>query len=179
MRYFLMIFSVPVFAIEWLIGIPIAIIAIFGAEIICIFGLKKDGNLRQPLRAVFQPRDNPAIGDDLWKKDNPTYSDFDLASSYIRRNAAYGYQSLVAMPVGDDIKIFGNPKIHDGKNGIAGWYFAIDEFGVWQWVWIRDNGDGTCWRGEYGWSVINYSLILKGSLNLVFIARKFNFKVTT
>jgi len=79
------------------------------------------------------------------------------------------------MPVNSDTKVFGNPSIHDGVNGIAGWYFAIDKFGVFQLVWIKDRGNGTCYRGEYGWSVINYSEILKGSLNLVFFFRSYNF----
>lgn len=167
-----MIFTVPIFIIEWMIGIVIALIAILGAEVICLVSLKKDGNLRQPFRAIFQPADNPAIGDAKWKESNPTYSDFGLASSYIRRNAAYGYQSLVGMPVQNNPTIFGNPKTHDGVNGVAGWYFAIDQYGVWQFVWVKSTG----WRGEYGWSVINYSPIMKGSLNLVFFARKFDFQ---
>jgi hypothetical protein len=175
MRYLLLIITIPLFIVEWFLGIQIALIAILGAEIICLLSLKKDGNLRQPFKSIFQPADNLAIGDASWKESNPTYSDFRLAASYIRRNAAYGYQSLAGLPVQDAPQIFGNPLIHDGIYGIAGIYLAIDRFGVWQMVWIKDNSDGTCWRGEYGWSVINYSPILKGSLNLVFLARKYNF----
>jgi hypothetical protein len=176
MKYLLLLPTAILFAIEWFIGIVLALIAIIFSEVICIIGLRKDNNLRQPLRALFQPIDNLAIGDAEWKTDNPTLSDFGLAATYLRRNAAYGYQSLVSCPLGTN-KVFGDTSIRDGVNGKSGWFFVINSKGFWQLCFIKDLGNGKCLRGDYGWSLVNASVLLTGSLQLTLLVRFYNFKV--
>lgn len=183
MKYALLPLTIILFLIEWTIGIVVALISILFSEVICLVALKSDGNLRQPFRAIFQPADNPAIGDDMWKQEHPTYSNFGLASSYLRRNAAYGYQYLCRVSVNPGIGwksiTTGNINITDGVNGIAGWYFAINQYGFFEFVWIYDRGNGKCWRGEYGWEIVNCSQSLAGQLNLVLFVRQFNFTPRT
>jgi hypothetical protein len=63
MRYLLLFITIPVFVIDWVIGIIMAILAFLMAYINANL-LDTNGNITQPfLRALFQPRDNPAIGD--------------------------------------------------------------------------------------------------------------------
>ena len=173
MRYLFLPFTLSLFAIEWCVGIILAISAFPLAYVLALM-VDSKGNLPQPFRAIYQPEDNAAWGDSSWKNDNPPMSNYQLARSYLQRNAAYGYQSLIACPVGD-VRTFGNTLIHDDTNGVAGWYLAINQYGFFEFVWIHDLGNGRCIRGEYGWSLCNYSEILKGSLQLCFIARTFDF----
>ena len=174
MKYLLLLPTAILFVIEWFIGIVLALISILFSEVICIIGLRKDNNLRQPLRALFQPVDNLAIGDAEWKTEHPTYSDFDLAATYLRRNAAYGYQSLVSCPIGKNT-VFGDTSIKDGNYGVSGWFFVINDKGFWQWCFIKNLGKGKCLRGDYGWSLVNASVLLTGSLQLTFLFRFYNF----
>ena len=169
-----MIISIPLFIIEWLIGVFLALVAILFAEVIALF-VNKDGNLPFILKQLFQPRDNPCWGDESWAKDNPTYSKYRLSASYLRRNAAYGYQSLVSCPTSPIVKTYGDTTIRDDVHGKAGWFLVINEGGYFELVWIIDLTNGRCVRGEYGWSLINTSKELEGSLQLVLLARFMNF----
>ena len=161
------------FAIEWVVGILLALFAICFAEFLALF-VNKMGDLRQPLRALFQPIDNPCWGDASWIEEHPTYSKWRLSASYLRRNAAYGYQSLVSCKLGKNT-IYGDTTIRDGVNGKAGWFVVINEFGCFQIQIIIPVGFKRCFRMDYGWSLINSSML--GSLQLVFIGRFYNFGV--
>lgn len=173
MRYALLPLTIILFVLEWVVGIVVALSAILFAEVIALF-VDEKGDLPFPLRQLYQPADNKCWGDASWKEEHPSYSNFGLASSYLRRNAAYGYRYFCRLPVGTPT-IFGNTGIKDCVDGVAGWYFAINQYGIFEFCWIKDMGNGKCWRGEYGWSLANYSEVLKGQLNLVFIVRQFDF----
>ena len=147
-----MILSIPLFIIEWLIGVFLALIAILFAEVIALF-VNKDGNLPWGLRHIFQPLDNPCWGDASWIAEHPTYSKWRLSASYLRRNAAYGYQSLVAIPLPISVKTYGDLSIQDGDNGKAGWFFILGNNGAFEFCWILSLRNGSCLRGEYGWAL--------------------------
>ena len=173
MRYLLLPLTAILFAIEWLLGIFFALVAILFAEVIALF-VNKNGDLPWGLRQLFQPVDNKCWGDEEWSRDNPTYSTYRLCASYLRRNAAYGYQSLAEVPVSDN-HFFGDLSIRDGIGGRDGWLFVVNSKGFWQLCFILNLGNGKCLRGDYGWSLVNASALLTGSLQLTFLFRFYNF----
>ena len=85
--------------LKWL---PLAILSILGTivsyfitPIACLF-LTPEGDLRY-LKGYLQTTDNLAIGDGFWTRDNPTYSRYKLAVTWLWRNPAQGLdQKLMA-----------------------------------------------------------------------------------
>ena len=65
------------------------------APIICLF-VKADGNL---VFSWFGTPDAPAIGAEFWKRDNPNYSDYRLAVTWMWRNPAQGFDQIVQAKV--------------------------------------------------------------------------------
>jgi hypothetical protein len=49
---------------------------------------------------------------------------------------------------------WGNLNIADGKNGVAGWFFIIDDSGRWNFSYVWNLGNGHCMRGELGWYLL-------------------------
>ena len=84
--------------------------------------VQSDGNLPRWLR-WFQPSDNLAIGDALWKAEHPGYSNYMLALTYMNRNPAQGFDQLLQADVSEStpVKVSGNLYIRVGPKGIGGW----------------------------------------------------------
>ena len=83
--------------------------------------VQSDGNLPRWLK-WFQPSDNLAIGDALWKAEHPDYSDYMLALSYMNRNPAQGFDQFLQANVSETtpVKVRGNLYIRVGPKGIGG-----------------------------------------------------------
>ena len=169
-----LIHKVILFAIEWVVGIVLAIVSTPFYPIIALF-VNRDGNLPQPLRAIYQPADNPCWGDADWFTEHPHASKWWLSTTYLFRNNCYGYQSLVSCTLPKSVKVFGNTQISD-SNAISGWYFILGDNGTFEFCFIYPLPSGkSCIRGEYGWSLKpianHYEHPLLGSLQLVLLAR--------
>ena len=87
--------------LKWLclaiVSIIGTIVSYFLTPILCLF-LDKDGNLKYG-RSLFQPSDNPAIGDMLWVNEHPAYGNYRLAVSYCWRNPAQGLDKMLGANV--------------------------------------------------------------------------------
>ena len=90
--------------------------------------VQSDGNLPRGLK-WFQPSDNLAIGDALWKSEHPDYSDYMLALSYMNRNPAQGFDQFLQADVSETtpVKVRGNLYIRVGPKGIGGWYLITSK----------------------------------------------------
>jgi len=105
-----------IFAIaSWIL----TIIAYLFAPIIVLF--QKDGEL---VLSVFGTPDAPAIGADFWKRDNPTYSDYQLAVTWMWRNPAQSFDLMCKAYVAYNtmVDVRGNIGIRDTKPSIGGWF---------------------------------------------------------
>lgn len=113
--------------------------------------IDKDGNLPHSLR-WFQPSDNLAIGDAMWKIEHPGWSNYQLARSYMMRNLAQGFDQFLAADVTDKThgRVWGNPDIRDAHKGVAGWYF-ITANGYFHLAWIIPIGFDKCLTSGFGW----------------------------
>jgi hypothetical protein len=128
-------------------------------------GLDKDKNLKYG-RALFQPPDNPAVGDSSWKREHPIDTDYELAVSYLWRNPAQGFQlgyaaaDISVLDPKAPIRVYGNIFITagvsvavDGKTkivGETGWYKVI--IGKhWHWRSIKRWPFGIYTSSEFGW----------------------------
>ena len=175
----MLLLSVPLFTIEWLVGIVLAVIAFFGSPVIALF-VDYEGNLPWGLRHLFQPLDNPCYGDQSWIDEHPNASRWYLTMTYLARNAAYGYQSLVAYPLPKTIKVYGDVYIQDGEQAKAGWYLILGDNGAFEFSFIIKLLGNHCMRGDYGWSLKplakGYESVLAGSLQLVLGVRFMEFR---
>jgi hypothetical protein len=142
-------------------SIILTLIAYLITPVLALF-LDAEGNLRFG-RSIFQPPDNPAIGDASWKDEHPYDTDYKLAVSYLWRNPAQGFQlgfagadlwvlnELAMVKVEGDITITGG--INDGVDyllGKTGWFqVSIGEY--WHWRNIKHWGFGIYTSSEFGW----------------------------
>ena len=119
--------------------------------------VQSDGNLPRWLK-WFQPSDNLAIGDALWKAEHPDYSDYMLALSYMNRNPAQGFDQFLQANVSETtpVKVRGNLYIRVGPKGIGGWYLITskDYFHltyVLPMTWFGE----FCITGGFGWRLVS------------------------
>ena len=131
------------------------IISYIFAPLIVLF-VKSDGNL---VLSWFGTSDNPAIGDALWKQNNPTLNDYELRITWMWRNPAQGFDQLLRANVTfkSPCKVYGNINIGD-TDGISG-YYLITCNGYFHFAYVLPIGFGHCVEGGLGWRLNN---IVKG-----------------
>ena len=161
--------------------ILLASISAFGKLFSFLFGwlliapwiwVKMDGNYPQPIRALFQPSDSPAIGDSMYAENQMAWTSKlpRWIAYYIRatcwstaRNPFYGFDSLVGFTIQNPISCVesGDPKTDIGlqatfgclkrsvRNGNGRLYFDYKVAGSWT------NSYGYMYR--LGWSINSFS----------------------
>lgn len=118
--------------------------------------VQADGNLPRCL-SWFQPSDNKAVGDEIWREEHPGDTPYELALSYMNRNPAQGFDQLAQAKITSKTPytVSGNINIADGKNGIAGWYrITAGEYWHFAYVWKIPYLD-KCITGGFGWRLIS------------------------
>ena len=119
--------------------------------------VQSDGNLPRWLK-WFQPSDNLAIGDALWKAEHPDYSDYMLALSYMNRNPAQGFDQFLQANVSETtpVKVRGNLYIRDGAKGVGGWYLiTTDKYFHFAYLMPLTWFGEFCITGGFGWRLVS------------------------
>ncbi len=141
----------PFYAIaSWLVTLA----AYLFAPIICLF-VRKDDSL---VMSWFGTPDAPAIGDTFWSQQHPTYSNYQLAVTWMWRNPAQGFDQLLKANVTMQTlcKVRGDMKMGDTV-GIAG-YYLITANGYFHFSYCYPIGFGKCIEGGLGWRLNNIVL---------------------
>jgi hypothetical protein len=113
-----MIFFYPLYALaSWIL----TLIAYLFAPIIVLF--QKDGEL---ILSWFGTPDAPAVGADFWERDNPTYSDYKLAVTWMWRNPAQGFDLFARAKITSNtsVTVRGNLDIKDTPPARGGWFLV-------------------------------------------------------
>ena len=144
------------YPLKALASVVITLIAYLFNWLFALF-VRPDGNLPRWLK-WFQPSDNKAVGDTLWKAEHPGYSNYQLARSYMNRNPAQGFDQLLQAKVSETtpVKVRGNLNIRVGPKGIGGWYLITskDYFHlsyVLPMTWFGE----FCITGAFGWRLVS------------------------
>ena len=144
------------YPLKALASVVITLIAYLFNWLFALF-VRPDGNLPRWLK-WFQPSDNKAVGDTLWKAEHPGYSNYQLARSYMNRNPAQGFDQLLQAKVSETtpVKVRGNLYIRVGPKGVGGWYLITskDYFHltyVLPMTWFGE----FCITGAFGWRLVS------------------------
>jgi hypothetical protein len=105
-------------------SVILTLIAFIITPVLALF-LDAEGNLKFG-RSIFQPPDNPAIGDASWKKEHPLDTNYELAVSYLWRNPAQGFQLGIAGADDFVLHEFAMPRVYGDITITAGMEVAID-----------------------------------------------------
>lgn len=92
--------------------------------------------------------------DEMWVAEHPTWSKWLIATTWIMRNPVMGYCKFCAVSPASPYRYWGNLQIADGKYGVAGWFFVIDDECKWNFSYVIDLKNGHCMRGELGWYLL-------------------------
>jgi len=144
------------YPLKALASVVVTLIAYLFNWLFALF-VRPDGNLPHWLK-WFQPSDNKAVGDTLWKAEHPGYSKYQLARSYMNRNPAQGFDQLLQAKVSETtpVKVRGNLYIRVGPKGVGGWYLITskDYFHlsyVLPMTWFGE----FCITGAFGWRLVS------------------------
>jgi hypothetical protein len=183
-----MVIKTIIFFFQLAVAIPLNIIAGLFCWFIALFVNKDTGQLPYLLRWFETPDTsyNGFIGgvyDEMWMAENPTWSKYKIALSWIARNPAYTYNMFCAPNIEPHplFKQYGNLNIADGENGVAGWFLiAIDGWWNLSFVW-QIPFTNRCMRGDYGWNlkpyVANYESKMLGALQVTLPVRFYSFGI--
>ena len=107
----------------------------------------------------FQTPDNSLDGDHGWKAEHclgwPRYL---KRVAWLIRNPAYGFEIEVCGAVifpADTVNIWGNPRIKNRTDGVAGWYCCLVG-DYWNFKAVLPMGS-RCLQFEYGWKLQPYA----------------------
>ena len=139
-----------------IVNIPLALVLPFFAD--------HEGNLPSFLR-WFQTPDNPLWGDVGWQKTNPDYSTPWGMTRWLWRNPVQGLDAALRAKLPDwhiagnnAAIILGNLDIHDGANGIAGWYLMLQEDYFEFNAIVKAPGFNRCLICCFGWRLNDYGV---------------------
>lgn len=164
----------------WLV---VNLLAYFGAPLLGLIyenrlGLCDNGNASRVEPRLpgwlswFQTPDNSLLGDAAWRNMDPVHWAWraKLASwtalqaylgrvGWLMRNPAYGFErSVLAASISatDTVVFLGDPFIHDGEAGKAGYCFVrIGRY--WNLVWIKPLFRARCIYCSLGWNLKTYA----------------------
>jgi hypothetical protein len=142
------------FIIEVTAALVLTLVAYIFCWLIALF-VDKDGNLPTFLR-WFQTPDATCY-DDMWVAEHPTWSKYKIATTWIARNPAFGFRKFCSVGAKRCIVSKGNVNIADGEFGVAGWYFLVGDDSSWNLSFIINLGNGSCFRGSWGWYLLPLS----------------------
>lgn len=148
--------SICKYSLRVILSLLVTLSALFPINLLAPLFMDGAGNLPRWL-TWYQPSDNPAWGDKLWRDEHPHYSDYKLAVSYLYRNPAQGFDQYLRAKVAMDTPctVRGNIDIADGEDGVAGWYLITTEGDYFHFAYVYDRGNGKCWTGGLGWRLNN------------------------
>lgn len=161
----------PLGVLTWIVSL----INIIFAPVLALF-INSEGYLPFFLN-WFQPSDNPAIGDQPWKEEHPTYGNYRLAVTYMIRNPGQGFDQFISADIDEktDVKVYGDINTKDGENGVQGWYFITgDGYFHFSYIWHIPFTE-KCLTGGLGWRLHPLALGYKHKTLGQFVFTPFRF----
>lgn len=133
-------------------AIALAVFANLFCWLIALAVDKQNGMLPVWLRWFQTP--DASCYDEQWVAEHPDWSKYKIALTWIARNPAYGFRKWCQTDVHVLQYKAGNVFIGDGEHGLAGWYFLLAPNGAWNFCFVVDLHNGSCFRGNWGWYLL-------------------------